>query len=347
MAAELKYAVEKPRLVIGFLALFSFIAAAALRAAWRGTFHNLFQVLARLLDVGIGFAHPFGFLAGALRDADNSVYNWLGKLKDASGHAFITLCLWVAMQVTMLAVAIAALSYEVLRQAHIFGHRTSVTVVKKTVRVVTKPIARDAVKGRVAHDSRVPALEREIKTLRERIAAQDATIAKVQAITLPAPATLPQRRPLPAPVPIPVTRPTTVPKVSDVDNAVRGIRKQLGKLARYLTPAGIIGLVGAATFGGFHLGWLKCRGVNRVGRALCGMSGFIETLFSDAILAFAITDLCRWARLTETIAEEARPMLLGFVDVEQALIHCPAASYPRNFKLAPYSPTPVFDGIAV
>jgi hypothetical protein len=83
-----RFAVEKPNLGIGFLALFGFVGAAALRVAWRGTFHNLLAALAGLLDVSIVRQHPFGGLAEDLRRLDNHVYAWLGHLKDACGHSF-------------------------------------------------------------------------------------------------------------------------------------------------------------------------------------------------------------------------------------------------------------------
>jgi hypothetical protein len=134
--------------------------------------------------------------------------------------------LWIAMQVTMVVVALAALSYELLRYAHIIGHRTSVTVVKKTVNVVTRPIAHDATKGRVAHDSRVPALEREIESLRARVGEMDAAIAKVQAVAIPVPLPLPRPRAAPVPVPVPIPVPQTIPKVGDIQKGIDWVKRQ-------------------------------------------------------------------------------------------------------------------------
>jgi len=313
VAFEAKYAIERPNLVVGFLALFGFIAAAALRAAWRGTFHNIFQLLAQLLNVSIVRTHPFGFLADALNRADTSVYNWLGHQKDACGHAFVTLCLWVAMQVTMIVVAIAALSYELLRWAHVIGHRTSVTVIKKTVNVITKPIAHDAVKGRVAHDARVPALEHELAALRARVAELDATVAKVQAITVTVPSVVPRPRPVAPPVPVRVPVPHTLPKVSDLTHAWDAIKKRLGKVTKLGTVAGLVGLT-AAVLGRLGLGWLRCSRVGRVGRQLCGMNeGLLESLLADALLIASAISIVEFAKELQAIEGEVVAGLERFV----------------------------------
>jgi hypothetical protein len=57
--------------------------------------------------------------------------------------------------------------------------------------------------------------------------------------------------------------------------------------------------------------------------------------------------LCRFAHGIEKVAESIRPVMLDFVDVEQALFGCSAADYPKDFPLAPVSPTPVFDAVAL
>jgi hypothetical protein len=345
---EAKYAIERPNLVVGFLALFSFIAAAALRACWRAIFHNLLALIADIFDKGYPvIGHPFGFLADAFRKADSSVYNWLGRLKDSSGHAFVTAVMWVAMQIVMIAVAVAALSYELLRYAHLIGHRTSAPVIQKIVRPTQVIIKTRANKGVVAHDSRVPALEGEIDTLRTRLHAQQAEITKLQAIAVPYPYPLPQPKAPPAPTTVPRIHDVTLPRVGEIDKAVRGLRKQLHKWARYLTPAGIIGLVGAATFDQFGLGWLRCRGVGRVGRWLCGLSGLIETLAVGAITAFAVTDLCRFTRGIERTAEEIRPLMLQWVNVENALIGGCGGDAPLPLPVNGYNATPVVDQVAI
>jgi hypothetical protein len=322
VAFEAKYAVEKPRLVVGFLALFSFIAAAALRAAWRGTFHNIFQLLAQLLDVGILGRHPFGFLGDALNRADTSVYNWLGHLKDASGHAFITLVLWIAMQITMVVVALAALSYELLRYAHIIGHRTSVTVVKKTVNVVTRPIAHDATKGRVAHDSRVPALEREIESLRARVGEMDAAIAKVQAVAIPVPLPLPRPRAAPVPVPVPIPVPQTIPKVGDIQKGLDWVRGKVNRLGKLGTIAGLIGLV-AGSLARLGISWARCSNVKRYGRSICGMdSRILNALLGASTLIVGTISLVQFAEfMVETEKWAADDLLKGIRELRGIKAH--------------------------
>jgi hypothetical protein len=118
----------------------------------------------------------------------------------------------------------------------------------------------------------------------------------------------------------------TVPNVTaipgDIYRGIDDVRKRIGNVARVLTPAGIVGLVGAAVLSQFELGWLRCKGVGRVGKGLCGLSGLIETLFADAIDALIVADLCQFTEALSYAATRFEPVLIAFVDVESALIGC-------------------------
>lgn len=154
-----------------------------------------------------------------------------------------------------------------------------------------------------------------------------------------------------------IARAVSVPDIGAIPRAIPGfkwlereagyVRGEIKRVAKVLTPAGIIGLVGATVFTRFGLGWLRCKGVGRVGRSLCGASSMIEALYAGAITAFAVSDLCRFAYGIERAAETIRPLMLEFVDVENALFGCSSADFPRPLVIAPTSPTPVIDAVAL
>lgn len=139
----------------------------------------------------------------------------------------------------------------------------------------------------------------------------------------------------------------TIGAIRPIQNEIDTLQRQTKALYKKLTIAGIIALIGATIFREFNLGWLRCKGVGRIGRSLCGMSGLIETLYADAITAFAVTDLCRFSYGVERTAEAIRPLMLDWVDVEHALIHCSSADYPDDVPRFLSSPTPVYAPIAI
>jgi len=304
-----KTAVEKPNLAIGFLAFFSFICAAALRAGWKATFSPMLQLLATILNVQISIPHittlrPFGFLADAFRSVDTHVYNWLGHLKDASGHAFVQLCLWVAYQVTMFAVGLAAITYELLLWAKRSAIKTQPVYITKIVKVATKPLAQRAAKGAVAHDSRVPALEREVTALRGELAKVREQVAAESAVTMPIPYPVPLPRRQPLPVPIPKTTGKTIPKLSDLQHAWEWTKARLGKLGKLGTIAGLIGLT-SAVLGRLGLGWLRCSRVGKAGKQVCGMdSGLLDSLLADTLLIVGTVSLVEFARGMQDVTRE-------------------------------------------
>src|SRR5215471_905972 len=88
--------------------------------------------------------------------------------------------------------------------------------------------------------------------------------------------------------------------------------------------------------------WIRCNNVGRVGRALCGVpAGLLEALLGDALLAFAVTDICEFAYGAGLIAKQIRPGLLELVQVQDALIGCHGASGPQDLAVSGTPPPPV------
>lgn len=132
-----------------------------------------------------------------------------------------------------------------------------------------------------------------------------------------------------------------IPRIGRLEREASGLEKWVKAHANLLTISGVVGLIGATIFRSFDLGWLRCKGVGRVGKALCGASGLIETLFADAIDALIVTNLCQWIRAIGYAAKQFQPELIAFVDVEDALINCHGATKPEALNVGALSLPPV------
>jgi hypothetical protein len=301
-----------------------------LRFGYTYTLGKVLLMSAALLNTVViptpfGNIRLLGFAADALLKADHAIMHTLGRGISDMQAAWNEAVSYTAQAVHWIGHEIAALAHDTASAVEGL-HVSSVTNVYKKVNpgLAAKVGALAAL---------VAALERRVTHVVTREV--HAATAKVEAVTHA------------IAVPDLGALPRVIPRVKPLEDAASWGRGEIKRLARYLTPAGIIGLVGATTFGGFGLGWLRCKGVGRVGRSLCGASGLIEALYAGAITAFAVSDLCRFAHGIEKVAESIRPVMLDFVDVEQALFGCSAADYPKDFALAPVSPTPVFDAVAL
>lgn len=132
-----------------------------------------------------------------------------------------------------------------------------------------------------------------------------------------------------------------LPGLKQIEREQSDLAKWIRSHAKLLTVGGIVSLVGATIFKEFKLGWLRCRGVNKVGKALCGASGLIETLFADAIDALVVSDLCQVISAMSYAAKQFEPVLIGFVDLEDALIGCRGATKPELLNVPALSLPPV------
>lgn len=83
----------------------------------------------------------------------------------------------------------------------------------------------------------------------------------------------------------------------------------------------------AVALGRLGAGWIRCRNWNRIGRHVCRLPlGLIEDILAASVVGFAVADLCDFAHLAETIAEQFVPELLALVDIENALLGCHGAT---------------------
>src|SRR5439155_9123652 len=176
-----------------------------------------------------GTRHPFGRVADFFRAVDNKMMHWLGEGISRTGHAFIEFLLWIAYTVTMIGVAIAAIGYELGLQGVKLIERTALPHIKPIVKTVTHEVTATVTRVKVIADSRVPALAREVKALEARLEHVAGSIS----------------------LPIPHSIPQAIPKVGALGDAASWARHEINRLGRTLTPAGLIGLVGATFFTSF------------------------------------------------------------------------------------------------
>ena len=94
-------------------------------------------------------------------------------------------------------------------------------------------------------------------------------------------------------------------QVGALGDYIKGLEGKVAQLARRLSPAALVGLIGATIFNDLGLGWLRCRNVNRMGRALCGIP---EQLLKDAL------ELIAGAVLFQSLCE-VMPLVTEAVDV--------------------------------
>lgn len=318
---------------IGLVDLGVFLALAfliALSYAYRYSLGAALVALANVIGAvrlpGIlGGGRIFGFLADALTGIDNEIRHALGVGIAALQTTWNEAVSYTAQAIHWIGHEIGALAHDTAQAVETLSVRQVTNVYKK----VNPGLARRV--GALA--AVVAALSRQL----EHVVGREAHTAKAKAQAVEHAIAQPDIGAIPK----------ALPGVRWLDHEARWARGQIKRLARYLTPAGIIGLVGATTFSQFGLSWLRCKGVGRVGRSLCGLSGLIESLYADAITAFAVTDLCRFAYGIERVAEAIRPLMLAWVDVENALLGCSRADFPADLPEFLTSPTPVFDPVAL
>lgn len=135
----------------------------------------------------------------------------------------------------------------------------------------------------------------------------------------------------------------SLPKIRAIDQAIDTLEGKTKSLYKKLTVAGIIGLIGATIFDQFGLSWLRCRGVGRVGRKLCGLSAVIEALAIDALDVLLISNLCEMVTVMTKGADFAAPAISRIVGMTDHLISCQGASRPKALAVASYAAPPSED----
>lgn len=114
---------------------------------------------------------------------------------------------------------------------------------------------------------------------------------------------------------------------------LENVWQQVRKLDALLGTAAFTAAV-AIALARLDLSWIRCRNWRRIGRSVCGLpTDLLDALLLGAFDAFAVADLCDLTYLATAAADELRPVLLEFVDVEEALIGCHGNTSPPDLTL--------------
>lgn len=320
---------------LGIFALF--LCFLLLRKAWVATLGKLLLLVAQPFDkaewkvsvFGRGFRFGFAWVADWLRSvnaqaleilgagiyatdyAAKRLWQWSAYLFEAIGRTVGGIAEWAYGELRHMVRAVmpayvSARLHPLASKVEWLFHRLAAIEAHPTT--IVRPITR-------LIDPRIGRLEREVDTLS-------------RAVAHTAPALIPLALPVPSIAP------------GWVRTGIDEVRAQLGRVTRLLTPAGALGLVAGATLASLDLGWLKCRGVTRLGRELCGLGGLLETILNDAIEALIVADLCEFVAALTYAAEQFEPLLLAFVDVEDALIGCRGITAPADLNVPKLSLPP-------
>jgi hypothetical protein len=300
--------------------LLALIVLVGLSYSYRYTLGALLQALVAALDAirlphafGIGGQRIFGVVADGLDKLDHTIrhylgrgvedmqaawnasvsytataVNWIGKeiaslshdtAQAVEGLATVQVPRWVKNRLAAGLAAIAVLKAEVLT----LGHST-VKVVERTTHVVThrvKVIERTVIKPTTAA---VPKVITRVEYIGHAIAQPD-----IGAI------------------------PRTIPGIKALERDFGAVKDRLKGVARTLTPAGIVGLVGAAVFSLFGLSWLRCSNVGKVGKRVCGLNSHIlEGLLAGLIAVFGTIGIVKFAEDVQKVVDGFSGEVAGF-----------------------------------
>jgi hypothetical protein len=94
---------------------------------------------------------------------------------------------------------------------------------------------------------------------------------------------------------------------------LKGLEAKVSQLARKLTPAAIVALIGATIFKDFGLGWLRCGNVGKLGRRFCGLgTDLIDALLLGTLAVEGTVSLVSLAHELVDLADSFVPPALGF-----------------------------------
>jgi hypothetical protein len=295
--------------------LLALIVLVGLSYGYRYTLGALLQTLVAALDAirlphafGIGGQRIFGVVADGIEKLDHTIrhylgrgvedmqaawnscvsytataVNWIGKeiaslshdtAQAVEGLATVQVPRWVKNRLAAGLAAIAVLKAEVLTLEHeALHHIANVTnVFPQKVRVVYRAIAKPAI-------SAVPKAISKLDWITPAIALPD-----ISAV------------------------PKAIPGIKALERDFGAVKDRLKSVARTLTPAGIVGLVAAATLATLGLGWLKCSNVGKVGRRVCGLnSQILDSLLAGLVAVFGTIGLV-------VFAEDVQKVMSTFAD---------------------------------
>lgn len=280
----------------------------ALNKAWQYTLGALLTTMANMVS---GLPHvtvfgtkvpPWDALAAGVTELNNYVLQAIGygiAETEAGLHAVIGWMVWI-FQAT--ADEVAGLAEDTGRAFQFVRRSLIPTLI--TAALLGPTSALRLLQGQVGQLLRNPAqvVHKTVRVLAPGLAALQGRVraleAKVEAIGAAAPAAV-----LAPPISITIPKPGVA--VDELTRGIDAIKKKLGRVTRVLSPVGIAGLVAGALLATLKLPWLKCRNVDKAGRALCGLNAdVLEGMLAGLVALFGTFALVEFAKYLIPVAGE-------------------------------------------
>jgi hypothetical protein len=113
-------------------------------------------------------------------------------------------------------------------------------------------------------------------------------------------------------IPFPISFPNPWAIIRDIEREAARVRGLIGKYAKILTPAGIVGLVGAAVFSEFGLGSLRCSNNKKLLKGTCGLvPKVLEDLLAGLVAVVGTISIIELAEVYQGL----------FIDVSGEVLH--------------------------
>jgi hypothetical protein len=131
----------------------------------------------------------------------------------------------------------------------------------------------------------------------------------------------------------------------ELEDEYAALFHRVARLERTLTGQALTGAV-AIALAELGAGWIRCRGVGRVGRRLCGLpSGVLDGLLAGAVDVLLVGELCTLTKVAIEAAHLATPALDSLVDGIEELLDCQDAPRPPALKIVRTELPPVLEPV--
>lgn len=306
------------------ITILAWLICFTLAYIWRRSFGAMLQWLADEIDrvhlpAIAGGGHIFGAVSRAFRSADNAVEGALVYAANATEHAAVWLFHEATALFDQMGRELGGLAYDVSRWGSHLIHATIPREVSTGTRLLWHSLRVATARATAAIRTEAHAWRAGVHKLTVAVEHQyDVFGRKLSRIGT---------------------------RVGRIERSAQAEAARIANLEKRLGAAAFAGLVVAA-LARLGLGWLRCPSFMRLGRRIgCGGFALLEDLLFGVVEGFAVVDLCRFAGLVTAVAEEIRPVLMEFVDVEEALVGCHGATKPPPLSIPRMSLPPTNAGL--
>lgn len=290
----------------GLAILMSLLLLLALAYAYDNTLGALLQAVARWFrGKTISIPHVtsigFGFIADAAESLDGTIRHYLAAAIHNLEYAWHRFVHWNAYAWQEVSGAVADLAEGVEQSiAHLVERKipglvhSALSGVRRELDTLEAEV--DALLHRVD-----PRIGQALRSAEQAVSTAESSAAKIA-----------HEVEVGIPHAVEAAIAGTLPRIRDLERDAAELKARLGKVARTLTPAGIVGLV-AAALASLKLGWLKCSNVERTAKHICGMDeGLLTSLLADATLILGTVSLVEFAKGMQGAVDEIVPPVRKF-----------------------------------